>query len=87
LWFSAIAINPNWRVRKLWRIIPQRVGRNQETNVLGVRAIPTIVVFDAESGRELGRIVEEPRYGSLEQDLLEIVSAEEKSEDVLFLET
>jgi thioredoxin reductase (NADPH) len=58
-----------------------------EAQALRVRAIPTIAVFDAESGRELGRIVEEPRYGSLEQDLLEIVSAEEKGEAVLFLET
>jgi thiol-disulfide isomerase/thioredoxin len=81
-------------IPKLARISEQLAGwefrlvelGTPEAQELGVRAIPTIVVFDADSGRELGRIVEEPRYGSLEQDLLEIVSAEEKGEDVLFLE-
>ncbi|MGQ9667890.1 MAG: TlpA family protein disulfide reductase, partial [Anaerolineae bacterium] len=56
-----------------------------ESQALGVRAIPTIVVFDPDSGRELGRIVEEPRFGSIERDLLKIVQTDE--EEVLFLET
>ena len=36
-----------------------------------VRAIPTFVVFDGD--REIGRIVENPRHGSIEEDLWEIV--------------
>lgn len=43
-----------------------------EARALGARAIPTVVVFDAETGRELGRIVEEPRSGSWEKDLLKV---------------
>jgi hypothetical protein len=37
-----------------------------------VRAIPTFVVYEGDV--ELGRIVENPRHGSLEEDLLAIVS-------------
>ena len=39
---------------------------------LNVRAIPTFIVRDADSGEELGRIVEAPDSGSLEADLLAI---------------
>lgn len=45
-----------------------------EARQLGARAIPTIVVFDPSSGREFGRIVEEPKTGSIERDLWDIVS-------------
>lgn len=67
-----------------WEFRLMELG-SPESQALGVRAIPTIVVFDPDSGRELGRIVEEPRFGSIEKDLLEIVRADE--EKVLFLET
>lgn len=36
-----------------------------------VHAIPTFVVFDGE--RELGRVVENPRYGSIEEDILTMI--------------
>jgi hypothetical protein len=40
---------------------------------LGVKGIPTIIVYDGEEGDELGRIAENPISGSLEHDLLQIV--------------
>jgi thiol-disulfide isomerase/thioredoxin len=39
---------------------------------LGVRRIPTFVVESVDGARELGRIVERPASGSLEDDLLAI---------------
>lgn len=39
----------------------------------GVRAIPAFIVYD-KNGRELGRIIENPLLGSMEADLLDIVS-------------
>ncbi len=45
----------------------------ERSQALGITAIPTFIVYDAEGGRELGRIVENPVSGSLEADLLQIV--------------
>jgi thioredoxin 1 len=42
--------------------------RSARVNELQVRSIPTFVVFRGD--REIGRIVEYPRTGSLEEDLL-----------------
>lgn len=39
---------------------------------LHITHVPTFIVYESEGGRELGRIVENPASGSLEQDLLEI---------------
>ena len=48
-------------------------GDDDETRgSLKVRAIPTFIVRDSETGEELGRIVESPESGSLESDLLAI---------------
>ncbi len=48
-------------------------GDDDETRgSLKVRAIPTFIVGDSETGEELGRIVESPTSGSLEGDLLAI---------------
>ena len=53
---------PGWQ----FEVYPwERTGRVKE---LGVQAIPTFVIFSGE--QEIGRIVEYPRTGSLEQDLL-----------------
>lgn len=50
-------------------------GDDQETRErLNVRAIPTFVVQDPETGEELGRIIESPESGSLEGDLLAIAA-------------
>ena len=52
------------------------LGDDRETrDRLAVQKIPTIIIRSAESGRELGRIVESPRGGSLEADLLAIAEA------------
>jgi hypothetical protein len=49
------------------------LGDDPETRrALGVVKIPTIVVRNVDSGEELGRIVESPDSGSIEDDLLRI---------------
>ena len=40
----------------------------------GIMRVPTFIIHDPESGSEIGRIIENPRSGSLAQELLEIVS-------------
>ncbi len=40
-----------------------------------MRKIPTIIIKDS-SGKEFGRIIESPKFGSLEQDLLAIAKGE-----------
>ncbi len=59
-------------------------GDDEETReTLGVRAIPTFIVFDRPGGSELGRIIESPRGGQgLEGDLLDIAEAAASAEDV-----
>ena len=42
---------------------------------LAIERIPTFIVRSAEGGKELGRIVESPGSGSLEDDLLAIAEA------------
>ncbi|NDJ54474.1 MAG: hypothetical protein GYB68_15505 [Chloroflexi bacterium] len=46
--------------------------RNEQ---LHVRRVPTFILYDQVGGSEIGRIIENPTYGSLEQDLLTIVQA------------
>jgi thioredoxin family protein len=48
---------------------------NDRSEALGITNIPTFVIFEAEGGRELGRIVENPVSGSLEVDLLQIAAS------------
>ena len=61
---------PGWT----WEIYSS--SDNPERNaIFKLRAVPTFVVFDRAGGRELGRIVENPASGSLEQDLLDIAHA------------
>lgn len=56
---------PGWTVELL--------GDDPHTRArLGIERIPTFIVEDHASGRELGRIVERPDSGSLEGDLLTI---------------
>lgn len=56
---------PGWTVELL--------GDDADTRArLGIERIPTFIVGDPVTGRELGRIVERPDSGSLEGDLLAI---------------
>lgn len=43
------------------------------TAALGIRAIPTFILYAPDSDRELGRVVENPVLGSLEADILNIL--------------
>lgn len=48
-------------------------GDDEETRQdLSVRAIPTFIVRNPDTGEELGRIIESPESGSIEGDLLAI---------------
>lgn len=47
----------------------------ERAQALGIRAIPTFIIYDSQSGAELGRIVENPVLGSLEADILNILRA------------
>jgi hypothetical protein len=59
---------PGWTIDLL--------GDDPETRArLAIRRIPTFIVRNAETGQELGRIVESPSDESLEADLLEIAEA------------
>jgi thioredoxin reductase (NADPH) len=55
---------PNWK----FEIYPRE--EEARARELGIRAIPTFIVY--QDGKELGRIVENPAFGSLEVDLWEI---------------
>lgn len=59
---------PGWT----WEVFPSSDEERRQS--LNITRIPTFIVYDAEGGQELGRIVENPATGSLEQDLLNIVS-------------
>jgi len=48
---------------------------NARSAALGITNIPTFIILEAEGGRELGRIIENPVSGSLEADLLQIVAS------------
>ena len=58
---------PDWT----WEIFDSKDADRRAA--LGITHIPTFIMYDAEHGRELGRIVENPSSGSLEVDLLRIV--------------
>jgi hypothetical protein len=52
------------------------LGDDQETrHRLDIQRIPTFIIRNPDTGQELGRIVESPRAGSLEADLLAIAEA------------
>jgi thioredoxin reductase (NADPH) len=55
---------PNWK----FEVYPREEQARAEE--LGIRAIPTFIVY--QDGKELGRIIENPAFGSLEADLWEI---------------
>lgn len=59
---------PGWT----WEILENADAERQA--VLGVSFVPTFVVYDQVGGNEIGRIVENPLHGSLEADLLNLVS-------------
>lgn len=56
---------PDWQ----FEIYPRE--DEERAKALDIRAIPTFIVY--QDGREIGRIVENPMFGSLEADLWEIV--------------
>lgn len=45
----------------------------ETTRRFDIRAIPTFILHDPATGEELARIVERPRHGSLEVDLLTLL--------------
>jgi hypothetical protein len=57
---------PGWT----WEVFPSTDEARRQA--LHITHVPTFIVYEVEGGRELGRIVENPASGSLEQDLLEI---------------
>lgn len=59
---------PGWT----WEVFDSDANAKRKVS-LGITRIPTFIVYEREGGRELGRIVENPVSGSLEQDLLQIV--------------
>ncbi len=61
---------PGWT----WEVFDSTPNAERRAR-LGITRIPTFIVYDREGGNELGRIVENPTSGSLEQDLLQIVRA------------
>lgn len=61
---------PGWT----WDIFDSRENPERREQ-LAITHVPTFIVTDYEGGSELGRIVENPTTGSLEQDLLQIVRA------------
>ena len=60
---------PGWT----WDIFSSEDNR-ERMQALQIERIPTIIVYDKTDNRELGRIIENPVSGSLEADLLGIVS-------------
>jgi hypothetical protein len=60
---------PGWT----WDVYLQKEHRERSES-LGIVAIPTFIIYTTEGGEEIGRIIENPVSGSLEQDLFDIVS-------------
>ncbi len=60
---------PGWT----WEVFDSDASAERRV-ALGIGRIPTFIAYDRLGGNELGRIVENPASGSLEQDLLDIVS-------------
>lgn len=65
--FGGLKKDPLSRTRK-WRVPPSP----PEVETFSVEKIPLIIVFDAE-GNEVGRIVENPKEPTLEEELLKII--------------
>lgn len=61
---------PGWT----WDIFSSEDNRDR-MQALQIERIPTIIVYDKSGEHELGRIVENPTSGSLETDLLGIVTS------------
>ena len=61
---------PGWT----WEVFDSDMNEARKA-ALGIRRIPTFIVYEAEDGQELGRIVENPASGTLERDLLQIVTS------------
>lgn len=61
---------PGWT----WDVYHHDENR-ERSDSLGISRIPTFILYDHEGGREIGRIVENPTVGSLESDLLQIITA------------
>jgi thiol:disulfide interchange protein len=70
--FGGLKKDPLSKTRK-WRVPPSP----PEVETFGVDKIPLIIVFDAE-GNEVGRIVENPKEPTLEEELLKIIIGEKK---------
>ena len=57
---------------KIIAINKEKKAKGVDLNKYDIKRIPTFIVYD-EKGKELGRIVESPRY-SIEDDLLDILN-------------
>jgi len=66
--FGGLKKDPLSQTRK-WRIPPSP----PEVETFNVDKIPLIILFDKE-GREIGKIIENPREPTLEEELLKIIS-------------
>ena len=60
---------PGWT----WEIFDSTTNPERMVE-LGIRAVPTFIVYDQKGGEELGRIIENPLHGSLEADLLHLLT-------------
>jgi thiol-disulfide isomerase/thioredoxin len=60
----------------------KRESPTGEEGLYNIQKVPTIIVF--KYGKELGRIIEMPKSGWLERDLLEILRKDDKSFKELF---
>ena len=65
--FGGLKKDPLSQTRK-WRIPPSP----PEVETCNVDKIPLIIVFDKE-GKEIGKIIENPREPTLEEELLKII--------------
>jgi thiol:disulfide interchange protein len=70
--FGGLKKDPLSKTRK-WRVPPSP----PEVETFGVEKIPLIIVFDMK-GNEVGRIVENPKEPTLEEELLKVISGEMK---------
>lgn len=64
---------PSWT----WDVFDSK-AEPERREALNITHIPTFIVYESETGKELGRIVENPVSGSLEHDLLQIIESSRK---------
>ena len=55
-----------------WEFKVRNHDKNSGPGELGILKIPAFIVMDS-AGKEIGRIIENPKYKNLEEDLLRIV--------------